>query len=64
MGVVQMCQSSIPFFKEIIIMAFICDSCGYRNSEIKEGGGIGDKAKRITLKVEKPSDLNRDIFKS
>lgn len=45
-------------------MAFVCDECGYRNSEIKEGGGIGDKAKRITFKVNKEADLNRDVFKS
>lgn len=45
-------------------MAFHCDYCGYRNSEIKEGGGVGEKSKRITYKVEKPEDLNRDIFKS
>jgi zinc finger protein len=57
-------MSSIPFFKEIIIMAFSCDFCGYRNSEIKEGGGMGEKAKRITLKVDTPEDLNRDVFKS
>lgn len=59
-----MCQSSIPFFKEIIIMAFVCDYCGYRNSEIKEGGGIGDFAKRVTFTVNSPADLNRDVFKS
>mmetsp|Transcript_35777 Transcript_35777/g.54802 ORF Transcript_35777/g.54802 Transcript_35777/m.54802 type:complete len:266 (+) Transcript_35777:568-1365(+) len=63
-GNVQMCFSSIPFFKEIIIMAFVCDFCGYRNSEIKEGGGIGDKAKRVTLTVDSDQDLNRDVFKS
>lgn len=45
-------------------MAFVCDYCGYRNSEIKEGGGIGDKAKKITLKVDGDEHLNRDIFKS
>ena len=50
-GAIQMCFSSIPFFKEIIIMAFHCDYCGYRNSEIKEGGGVGEKSKRITFKV-------------
>ena len=59
-----MCYSSIPFFKEIILMAFVCDFCGYRNSEIKEGGGIGEKAKKITLRVKDDTDLNRDIFKS
>lgn len=63
-GNVQMCFSSIPFFKEIIIMAFVCDYCGYRNSEIKQGGGIGDKAKKITYKLSDPADLNRDVFKS
>ena len=45
-------------------MAFICDYCGYRNSEIKEGGGISEKAKKITLKCTEPEDLNRDLFKS
>lgn len=63
-GNVQMCFSSIPFFKEIIIMAFVCDFCGYRNSEIKEGGGISDKAKKITFSLTEKADLNRDIFKS
>ena len=63
-GVVQMCYSSIPFFKEIIIMAFVCEHCGYRNSEIKEGGGMGEKAKRITFTVTSEEDLNRDCFKS
>lgn len=63
-GNAQMCISHIPFFKEIIIMAFSCEFCGYRNTEIKNGGGISEKATRIVLKVQKPEDLNRDIFKS
>ena len=45
-------------------MAFICEHCGYRNSEIKEGGGISEKATKLTLNVSDPQDLNRDIFKS
>ena len=45
-------------------MAFVCDHCGYRNSEIKEGGGIGEKGKKITFEIKTPEDLNRDIFKS
>ena len=59
-----MCYTSVPFFKELIIMAFVCEHCGYRNSEIKEGGGISDKAKKITFTVTDPEDLNRDVFKS
>lgn len=45
-------------------MAFSCDYCGYRNTDIKHGGGISDKATRIVFKVEKPEDMNRDVFKS
>jgi len=36
-GKCKMCIATIPFFKEIIIMAFSCDYCGHRNSEIKQG---------------------------
>lgn len=63
-GQANMCFATIPFFKEIIIMAFHCDYCGYRSTEVKQGGGISDKATRIILKVEKEEDLNRDVFKS
>ncbi len=59
-----MCIANVPFFKEIIIMAFSCDFCGYRNTDIKQGGGMSEKATRIVFKVEKPEDMNRDCFKS
>jgi zinc finger protein len=64
LGEVRMCQATIPFFKEIIIMAFSCEVCGHRSSEIKQGGGISERATKITFSVMKPSDINRDIFKS
>ena len=60
----KMCVSSIPFFKEIIIMAYSCEHCGYKSTEIKNGGGISEKATKITFKVEKEEDVNRDVFKS
>ena len=41
----------IPFFKEVIIMSNACDVCGYRNSEVKPGGGFSDKGRNITLQV-------------
>jgi zinc finger protein len=59
-----MCVATIPYFKEIIIMAFSCEYCGNRNSEIKQGGGISEKATKITFEVVAASDLNRDMFKS
>ena len=64
LGDAQMCLSSIPFFKEIIIMAFSCEFCGYRNTEVKHGGGMSDHATKIVFHVQTERDLNRDLFKS
>lgn len=45
-------------------MAFTCDACGARSTDVKVGGGIPDKATKYEVRVEKPEDMNRDIFKS
>jgi len=54
----------IPHFKEVVIMATNCDSCGYRSNEVKSGGGIEPLGTRITLKMAKSIDLSRDVLKS
>ena len=54
----------IPFFKEIIIMSFKCQHCGYKDTEVKIGGEIAPHAKKITVLCNKSEDLDRDIFKS
>jgi len=48
----------------LIITCFSCDQCYFKSTEIKGGGGISDKGKKITLNLTKPEDLNRDLFKS
>jgi zinc finger protein len=53
----------IPHFKEVVLMSTNCHSCGYRDNEIKSGGAIADKGRKITLKVEDNEDLSRDILK-
>ena len=63
-GFVKMCVATIPFFKEIIIMAYSCETCGHKSTEIKQGGGISEKASKIVFRSERPEDINRDIFKS
>ncbi|KAJ4840897.1 hypothetical protein Tsubulata_010401 [Turnera subulata] len=60
----RMFVTHIPYFQEVIVMASTCDSCGYRNSELKAGGRIPEKGKRITLRVENMRDLSRDVIKS
>ena len=36
-GEVKMCIATIPFFKEIIIMAFSCEVCGHKSTEKNVG---------------------------
>ncbi|CAL0331278.1 unnamed protein product [Lupinus luteus] len=60
----RMFVTNIPYFQEVIVMASTCDACGYRNSELKPGGRIPEKGKRITLHVKNVNDLSRDIIKS
>ncbi|KAK8864417.1 hypothetical protein IAR55_001665 [Kwoniella newhampshirensis] len=57
-------QVNIPYFQNIIIMASNCYACGYKDNEVKSGGSIAAKGRRITLKVEDEEDLSRDLLKS
>ena len=45
-------------------MAFTCNHCGYKDSEVKTAGEVSEKGKKITLRVESTDDFNRDVFKS
>ncbi|ERN20325.1 zinc finger protein ZPR1 isoform X1 [Amborella trichopoda] len=60
----RMFVTKIPYFQEVIVMASTCDSCGYRSSELKPGGKIPEKGKRITVRVLNTEDVCRDVIKS
>ncbi|KAL3479308.1 ZPR1 zinc-finger domain-containing protein [Aspergillus californicus] len=62
--VVNMQKVDIPYFKEVFVWSNVCDHCGYRSSDVKTGGAVPEKGKRITLSVENIVDLHRDILKS
>ncbi|CCD24549.1 zinc finger-containing protein ZPR1 NDAI_0D02350 [Naumovozyma dairenensis CBS 421] len=55
---------NIPHFKEVILMSTVCDHCGYKSNEVKTGGAIPEKGRKITLYCDDPADLSRDILKS
>lgn len=61
---VNMKRVNIPHFKEVIVMATVCDHCGYKTNDIKTGGAIPEKGQKITLRIENITDLSRDILKS
>ncbi|XP_012736803.2 zinc finger protein ZPR1 [Fundulus heteroclitus] len=54
----------IPHFKEVVIMATNCDSCGHRTNEVKSGGATEPLGTRVTLRLTDPSDMTRDVLKS
>ncbi|KAL9096982.1 MAG: hypothetical protein Q9165_000946 [Trypethelium subeluteriae] len=62
--VTHMKMVNIPHFSEVVIMSTVCDACGYRTNEVKSGGGVPEKGRRITLKVRGVEDLKRDILKA
>jgi len=47
-------------------MATVCDNCGNKTSEVKSGGGISEKGRRIVLTIgeEHTFDMARDVLKS
>jgi zinc finger protein len=59
----HMMPVDIPHFKEVIIMSTACEFCGYKSNEVKTGGEVPPMGRKITLKVESPDDLTRDILK-
>ena len=60
----RICSVEIPHFKQVVIFCTKCDACGYLSNEVKSGGEISAKGKRITLIIREEQDLNRDFLKS
>ncbi len=50
-GITRILLTKIPFFKEIIIMAFECPECGYKNSEVQPGQSLSDTGIRFELSI-------------
>lgn len=55
---------NIPHFKEVVIMATVCDICGHRDNEVKSSGGIEPLAHKIELELRTDEDMARDVLKS
>lgn len=49
----------IPFFKDVVLAAFDCPHCGYRNNSVETAGRLEDKGTRWAVRIKSISDLNR-----
>lgn len=63
-GEVRSVLTKIPYFKDVVIMAFTCDKCGYKSNEVHASGEITGYGKRITLHVQNQLDMTRSLLKS
>lgn len=63
-GITRLLLTKIPFYKDVVVMSFCCDHCGFQNNEIQSGAPVAEKGIRYVLKVETQQDLNRQVVKS
>jgi zinc finger protein len=63
-GTTNMILTSIPFFREFIIMSFTCDECGFRSSDANFSGTLQERGCRHELSVQHKEDLDRQVIKS
>ncbi|PLW20076.1 hypothetical protein PCANC_12081 [Puccinia coronata f. sp. avenae] len=64
-GSTRMLLTSIPFFREVIVVSFRCPHCHHSNNSIQSAGQIQTRGSIYTVKnVHRPIDLNRQVIKS
>ncbi|KAF4622163.1 hypothetical protein D9613_009114 [Agrocybe pediades] len=63
-GVTRLMLTSIPFFREVIVMSFRCEHCGATNNEIQSAGTIRPEGTIYTAKILDRKDLNRQVVRS
>ncbi|XP_022913962.1 zinc finger protein ZPR1 [Onthophagus taurus] len=56
--------TNIPHFKDVVIMATLCEKCGNRTNEVKSGGGIEPHGVHIEVDIHGKEDFSRDLLKS
>lgn len=63
-GTTRLLLTSIPYFREVVIMSFECPHCGFKNSEIQPASSIQELGAKYVMKVETKEDFNRQVIKS
>jgi len=63
-GVTRLLLTSIPFYKDVVLMSFSCPHCHYRSSEVQPGGAIAPQGIDLTLTASAAADLQRSVLLS
>ncbi|XP_023224370.1 zinc finger protein ZPR1-like [Centruroides sculpturatus] len=57
-GITRILPTKIPFFKEVIVMSFTCEMCGWQNNEIQSAGQIQEKGVHYNVTVKTPKVID------
>lgn len=63
-GKTRLLFTKIPFFKEVVLMSFECNSCGWKNNELQPAAVIGEKGIQYKVNVNTINDLSRQVVKT
>ena len=63
-GQTKMLLTVIPHFREVIVMAFDCSYCGFKNNEIQSASTVQELAIRMKLTIKNKNELSRQVVKS
>lgn len=63
-GITRILFTSIPRFREVVVMSFQCPHCGFRSAEVQNAHEIQEKGVEYKLNIDNPSDFARQLVKS
>lgn len=63
-GITKLLLTSIPYFREVVIMSFACDHCGFANNEIQPAGKIQPRGAHYEIRLTEMADFGRQVIKA
>lgn len=48
-GVTRLLLTKIPYYKNVVLMSFSCEECGFENNEIQPGGAFAELGVRYVF---------------
>lgn len=60
-GTTHLLLTKIPYYRDVILMAFECPHCGFKSSEMQSAGAVGVKALTFTLSVNVEKKFNEAL---
>ncbi|KEY66958.1 hypothetical protein S7711_05078 [Stachybotrys chartarum IBT 7711] len=63
-GITRLLLTTIPYFREVVIMSFSCEHCGTHNNEIQAAGTVQPKGTHYELRLTSIPDFSRQVIKA